>query len=50
MLELIVMVVGSYVITSERSPVIGEDSANFCGWMGVAWAGWRIPTAVFSVY
>jgi hypothetical protein len=35
-------------IPTERPPLAGEVSANFCGERGATWSAWRIPTAVFS--
>jgi hypothetical protein len=32
----------------ERTPLVDELSANFCGLEGAIWSSWRIPTAVFS--
>jgi hypothetical protein len=30
-------------IRTERTPLVGEVSANFCGQKGVAWSARRIP-------
>jgi hypothetical protein len=35
-------------IPTERQPLVGEVSANFCGLVGVAWSAQRIATTVFS--
>jgi hypothetical protein len=36
-------------IPTERPPIVGEVSTNFCG-EGVAWSARQNPTAVFSVF
>jgi hypothetical protein len=38
---------GERSILTERPPLVGELSANFCGYRGVSWSAQRIPTAVF---
>jgi hypothetical protein len=37
-------------IPTERPPLVGEVSANFCGLEGATWSAWRILTAVFSTF
>jgi hypothetical protein len=37
-------------IPTERLPLVGEVSANFCGLEGVAWSAQKIPTAVISYF
>ena len=41
-----VALVRERTIPTERPPPVGEVSANFCGWRGVAWSAQRVPTAV----
>jgi hypothetical protein len=36
----------SLAFTTERKPLAGEVSANFCGESAVAWSARRVPTAV----
>jgi hypothetical protein len=38
-----VALVRERTIPIERPPLVGEVSANFCGWKGVAWSVRRIP-------
>jgi hypothetical protein len=35
---------------TERPPLVGEVSANFCRIEGVVWPAQRIPTAIFSYF
>jgi hypothetical protein len=35
---------------TERPPLVREDSANFCGWRGVACSARPIPAAVILVF
>jgi hypothetical protein len=37
-------------IPTERSPLVGEVSANFLRIEGVTWSAQRIPPAVFSIF
>ena len=41
-----VALVRERTIPTERPPPVGEVSANFCGYRGVAWSAQRVPTAV----
>jgi hypothetical protein len=34
-----VALVREWTVPTERPPLVGEVSANFCGWRGVAWSG-----------
>jgi hypothetical protein len=38
-----VVLVCERTIPTKRPPFVGEVSANFCGWRGVAWSVQRIP-------
>ena len=35
-------------IPTERPPLVGEVSANFCGQRGVTWSAQRFPTAILT--
>jgi hypothetical protein len=37
-------------ILTERPPLVGEISANFCEYRGVVWSARSISTAVFLVF
>ena len=41
-----VALVRERTILTERPPLVGEVSANFCGSRGVTWSAQRVPTAI----
>jgi hypothetical protein len=40
--------VRQWTIPTKRQPLVGEVSAKFCGWRGVAWSAWRSLTGAIS--
>ena len=44
--KISVALVRTRTIPTERPPLVGEVSANFCGQRGVTWSAQRVPTAV----